>query len=284
MGNWVYLFSKFTTEALLFEALAIFLLLGSYASFWVLKKRRLGVLRETVPTGVVKDYLNVLIADAEQLRAQLFGLLASQGIRTDATRVAMPAMTSPGDPALAAKASQLEARMAEQTRAMDSLMAEKNRIEKDLVAAKAASTTAAPGTPVGSDPMVPKLQEKISSLESRLAEYSVIEDDLANLKRLQQENAQLKAALSGKGGEMAAVAAVATTAASTEPMVQAPAEDFEKLVDQVEESLKPAAEAAPSLAPEPTAVAATPAPAPAATATTKSDEDLVAEFEKMLNG
>lgn len=349
MSNWVYLFSKFTGEALLFQALAIFLLLGGYAAFWILRKRRIGVVKETIPTGVVKDYLNVLIADAEQLRAQLFGLLASHGVRIDAARPtasAFASVTTAADPALAAKAASLEARMAEQAKAMEALVAEKTKIEKELILAKSAAgasasgTAAAPAAAGGSDPAIPQLQEKISGLEARLAEYSVIEDDLANLKRLQQENAQLKATLAGKGEAVPAVAATAPAAAAvtaaaaaaaaapapeaapaapapapevpaaaaapTPPPVAAPVDptaeaptdlsvDFEKAVDQIEQGLQPAepapaaADAAPAAtAPAPAAAAPTPAAdstsTPASASMPKTDEDLVAEFEKMLNG
>src|SRR5689334_2552322 len=74
--SWLYLFSEFTPEALLFEALIIFLLCAIYAAFWILRKRRFGVVETQLPAGPVKEYLNELIFNAEQLRAQLFGLLA----------------------------------------------------------------------------------------------------------------------------------------------------------------------------------------------------------------
>src|SRR6185437_13812316 len=77
---WVYLFSKFTSEALLFEALIIFTLIALYSAFWLLRKRKYGVVETQVPASVVKYYLNELIVDAEQLRAQLFGLLSGGGI------------------------------------------------------------------------------------------------------------------------------------------------------------------------------------------------------------
>src|SRR5258708_38333401 len=80
MTSWVYLFSKFTPEALLFEALFICLLFASYTGFWILRKRRLGSSDTLVPASVVRVYLNEMIGDAESLRAQLFGLLSGTGI------------------------------------------------------------------------------------------------------------------------------------------------------------------------------------------------------------
>lgn len=301
-NSWVYLFSKFTAEALLFEALAITLLSAGYAAFWILRKRQHGVIqRPEMPSGVVKGYLNELIFDAEQLRAQLFGLLASTGVHVAAPAATTGASTTVTtviqDPEILKKVSLLEGKMAEQAKAMDSIVADKARIEKELQEARTKG-----GSPGGPDPMVPKLQEKIQSLEGKLAEYSIIEDDLANLKRLQQENAQLKSQLAqGAAAAPAPVAAApaAPAAKASAPKAAAPAPApqpaevspldaltiggeapaapladaaFEGLVDQVEDSLKPSA---------PAASAETAASAPAAA---KSDEDLVAEFEKMLSG
>ncbi|MEK7692360.1 MAG: hypothetical protein AAB425_15200, partial [Bdellovibrionota bacterium] len=67
------------------------------------------------------------------------------------------------------------------------------------------------------------LMDKIKSLEDRLAEYSVIEDDLANLKRLQQENTQLRGeldALKAGGGGAGAGVAAAAAAAKAEPVAE----------------------------------------------------------------
>src|SRR5689334_1837126 len=117
--SWVYLFSKFTPEALLFEALLIFILFGSYASFWILKKRRFGAIDNEVPASVVKTYLNELIVDAEQMRTQLFGLLSASGHISALPHDSGPSLapktgTAVADPDLQRKFAALEAKMAEQ--------------------------------------------------------------------------------------------------------------------------------------------------------------------------
>lgn len=322
--SWVYVFSKFTSEALIFEVLFILLLLTLYSAYWVLRKRKHGVLHEfsNVPPSVVKDYLSALMMDAEQMRAQLFGLLG--GVGGSPVGFARPG----GD--FSAALAALEAKMAEQAKAMEALLAEKAKLEAELAAARAGG-----GGGTGDNP---ELAEKIKQLESRLAEYSVIEDDLANLKRLQQENKQLKSQLSGAGAQPAPAApapaaapavAAPAPAAVPEAVAAAPAQaaptqepSFEGMVDQVEQTLEPAAaapaadasaasaeappvEAAPVEAPEPAPAAeavAAPAQAPepaaaeppaGATAAPPAaasndapagDDDLVAEFEKMLSG
>ena len=77
MESWLYIYSQFTSEALLFESLIIFLILCAYLAFWILRKRRYGSVDTELPVGPVKSYLNELISQTEQLRAQLFGLFSS---------------------------------------------------------------------------------------------------------------------------------------------------------------------------------------------------------------
>ncbi|MGK5082160.1 hypothetical protein WDW37_02560 [Bdellovibrionota bacterium FG-1] len=339
MASWIYLFSKFTPEALLFELLFIFTLCASYAAFWILKKRKYGVLGPQPSTNLVKGVLTELIVDAEQLRIQLFGLLAGDeipAVSITALRVtggsfaattpvvpmtAAPADSSARDPHAVAQLAALEAAISEQAQAMEEIVADKARLETELAAAKVSGSKAgAPNASAGNS----ELQEKIKMLEAKLAEYSVIEDDLANLKRLQQENAQLKAQLATKGSTAATplaaapvaamdptaaaqatadaaleaamaaqeAAPAAPTAATPAPVAPAPVDDsvnFEALVDQVEKSIQQAPAAAPVMAaPAAPAPAAAPTPPPAATPAppppaAKSDADLVAEFEKMLN-
>ena len=316
MSPWVYVFSKFTQEALVFEALFIFSLICGYAAFWILRKRRLGAIDENpVPVGLVKVYLNTLINEAETLRAQLFGLLSAsghsallQGMPQRAALTAPPAGAGVSmDPALLGRLAELETKIADQSKTMDAVLAEKMRIEAELAKAKL-------GGGGGGDS---ELKARLQELEARLAEYSVIEDDLANLKRLQQENAQLKAMLAGAGGA-AAVAAAAPApapsaapaaeppmAAASEPEPAPPAAEAAPVTDDALAALAAAAEPAPEAPleapapPEPSPMAmmdATPEPAPAAEAAPAAepapaaaaeggggDQDLVAEFEKMLN-
>ena len=138
MTSWVHVFSSFTPEALLFEALLISILMAGYAVFWVLRKRRLGSVDQVVPTGVVKIYLNDLILDAERMRAQLFGLLSgtegarlqNQGQMQGMTPQQMAALANlasvqmgAGDPEASQRLALLESQMLQQTAALDSVIA-----------------------------------------------------------------------------------------------------------------------------------------------------------------
>ena len=292
MDSILHLLSQFTPEALLLEGALFLLLLAGYAAFWLLSKRRLGVIQTAVPSGVIKIYLNELIEDAERLRAQLFGILRAAGVnlsdeemkaalstgllRTSGTvggALNIP-IAGQANPALAGQMGAIEQQMNAQARALETLGLEKSRLEQELLTLKASGGGAGGGG--DNSALIAELQKKIKELEDRLAEYSVIEDDLANLKRLQQENAQLKAALAAGGGAVAAGAAKPAAPAEAAPITPDPLADIQLAPEPVEPPApaSPAVEAAPA-APEP----ATPPPS---TGTEKTEADLVAEFEKLL--
>lgn len=185
--------------------------------------------------------------------------------------------TGDGDAELKKRIAELE----EQLKAKDA----------ELEAAKSAAPAPAAG---GGDEELQKQLDAVTKerdeLKERLQEYEIIEDDLANLKKLQQENAELKKALEGGGGAAPAAAPEPAAEAAPEPAAAEP---------EAPAAPEPVAEAAPEpAAPEPVAEAA-PEPAaeePAAAAPEeggdnpeiggdgegKSAEDLLSEFEKML--
>ena len=294
MTSWVYIFSKFTTEALLFESLLIFLLCCGYAAFWVLRKRRYGSIDTDLPSGPVKSYLNELISNTEQLRLQLFGLLASsdftpaqtarfvenQGNQTAQLPQLNLRAVSPS--ANSQDLSALENKVSDQSRTIERLTGEKAALEKTL-ADMAATQSGLEGAGTAG------LQDTIQELQSRLQEYSVIEDDLANLKRLQRENALLKQSLA-QNGIPTPNADLLADGANLTPPVQ----------DKAPEAAAIAPAAAPPPAAPPTvakaaappsppdiidaALAATPTDAPLPPLPEQSGDSLAAEFEKMING
>jgi hypothetical protein len=276
MDAWVYLFSKFTHEALLFEALALFLGLFGYAIFYLIRKRKYGVAGKEVPSNIMKVYLAQLVGDAEEIRTQLFGLLgkgeASARLMANLQFQAdMPAVPSAGagatlagapvttgqlmqDPKLAEKMKELEKKLTEQAQALDSVLNEKMKLEEELANAKTGSDgdAAAPADKGGADRAAP-LQERVKQLEAQLAEYAIIEDDLANLKRLQKENKSLKQQIADSGGTPAP--------AKAEPELK-----VEKPATPAAAKPAPAAKAAepaPAAPEAPTLDAAAPAPADA---------------------
>jgi hypothetical protein len=308
LDAWIYVFSRFTPEALVFQSILILALLALYAAYWLLKRRRVGADVPEVPAHLVRGYLLTLIHEAEDIRSQLFGLLTHEDHDARRTSRNSPSLlkgagpslltpefpTPPGagavhappsgvqnDPELAQKLRDLERKLQDQHQAYEGVISERERLLKELQELRAQKST--PSASNGSGDA--GLKDRLAELEARLAEYAIIEDDLANLKRLQQENLQLKAQL-GTAPASSAVSTPAPVAAQPAAEVQTPVlavaetknseekpeQKFESLVQEVEQSLP---KDSPTLPPLETTKDKS--------QNDKSDADLIAEFEKMLN-
>ena len=361
MAHYIYFFSKFTDEAIVFELFAFFLLVSMLTAYYILSRRFMREGDKLIPMSALRAYLDKNIMETNDFRMALLGDSLNVGD--------LPAGTGPANyvaPTSAvdqSKVVELQAQLFNQQKMIEDLKTQKQQIEAQVAAGGGAVASAGGGGGGGNPAETEDLRNRLKNAEDRLAEYSVIEDDLANLKRLQQENAKLKAQLGG-GAEAAgapipvpaaktpspvatpatetpaptpasataapetvvdptppAAAAAptldaeldtslsesttdidaATKAASPAPgdasgdgnfkdqstVSAAPAPDFEAAVDQVEAALTPdapkaVAPIAETAAPE-AAKAASPAPAETKNeAKPKNDEDLLAEFEKML--
>lgn len=338
MASWIYFFSKFTDEAIVFEMLAFFILVASYAAYYLIRKRHLREADQLIPLSALREYLDNNILETNEFRIALFG---------EALKVADPDSTNPGtyvsptDPAAQKKVAELQIQLEAQMKLIEELKTQKEQIETQ-VAAGGATASDGGAAPQVNGAELDEVRNKLKAAEDRLAEYSVIEDDLANLKRLQQENAKLKAQLGGGTGATAAAApqvaapaaeikAAAPAAPAAEPTLDnsspeipvaaeptldnsapdiAAAPDagettqtggvsggtnvsasagpeFEQAVDQIEAGLAPSTE--PALGDAADSAPAVEAAAPEVSSTEgetqakpKNDEDLLAEFEKML--
>jgi hypothetical protein len=367
MNSFIYLYSKFTEELLLLGGALIFTLLAVYCYEWVIKKRRLGAARDQIPAAMVKVYLNQLIHEAQFVRTQLFGLVNGtppEGITLPLSGGHPPAESgaqdSPAASLIQAATGVLAGDLEDRLKALQNQLTEKESIVVNINIEKTKlleeienlrqnqKAMQSAGSGGGN---AEELLRKIKELEARLEEYSLFEDDLANLKRLQQENLQLRKKLEDLGTAMPAPAATAAPKLSEAPLPSAPApeaapapasetpkipvakgldqsaidalldgkpatppepvaeaspapvttespvapaasspkDEFEKLVSSVETSLDsktastPAESPGPALASAPDTTSAPAAPAPVEAALPKSDEDLLKEFENLLN-
>ena len=268
MNSLVYFYSKFTEEFLLLGAAGIFALLSAYCYHWVIQKRRLGVARSQIPSAVVKSYLNQLINEAEFVRKQLFGM-NNDGTATmpigfgAAAPVAPDASKTAISPDLLARLGSLESQLKDKESLVVNINVEKAKLLEEIEVLRANS-----GGTAFIEQNQKQLTDKIKNLEARLEEYALFEEDLANLKRLQQENASLKKRLSDHA---AAPAGGPLGSLGSEKQDQ----DFKAAMDQISE---PSIAAAPtterksplSVVPEPTPEPAkeeAPAVAPVAAAT-----------------
>jgi len=85
--EWIYLFSQFTEEALLFEGLVLFSLICGYTLFWLIRKRRYGITQQAIPAAPVQIFLNDLITSSEKLHIQLFGMIAHSKLKKNLEKI-----------------------------------------------------------------------------------------------------------------------------------------------------------------------------------------------------
>ena len=242
----IYLISKFAHEALVIELFLISILGLSLFGFFLFKRRKYGAAKNNISDQVVRAFLTEILSISESFRMQLFGETlkvnaadkgASQFAATsEAAKALAETMMASGGADVVALKSQLTAALAKQeelTKTVSQLNNEKSKLEekaKNAVAAAAAAATAGAGAAAASSGNSAELQKALDEARAKLAEYEIIEDDLANLKRYQQENKQLRAeieALRGGAAPEAASAEQAQAAAESEPALEPAAAEEE---------------------------------------------------------
>ncbi len=203
--------------ALLFFAMSL-------ATYWLLVRKKKRESAEWVPAALVRAYLDRVRAEEHDIRIKLFGdstPLTSAPVMAHLTQTPHHVVvnTAGADPALAKEieALRVQLTMADQRslefdKLVNALKAEKASLEQRLSAAQAAASAAPGSAPAAADPAV---QKELQDLRAKLQEYEVIEDDLANLKKFQKENEQLRAQLAG--GAPAAAAPLTVVPGGAQP-------------------------------------------------------------------
>lgn len=323
--------SETPDEVLLFSFSLLSLVGLALAVYWFYNRRKMHQLSHQIPASVVKNYLDSIIQNSSALKSSLFrggGLELGEGIPSVVPVGELPSGNVPL--ASGVDADELNQRLAEIAKLTKRLAEKDNTVrelEDKLREAQAnhgvvdnsgevqklkseiarleamldqASSAPAAASGSGDDEALRAELENVKAerddLKERLMEYEIIEEDLANLKRLQQENEQLKRQLAGDGAPAPAPAAAAPVAEEVEepeepaPEPVAEAEPEPEASEMSLEDEMAAAIAEPPKADEPEAeeVAAAPeekeeepAAKPAA-GDQKSAEELLSEFEKML--
>lgn len=321
MSESLHFLTQFTTETLTISSFLLMFIGSLIITFWVYNRRKFHRLTHQIPASVVKNYLDSIIQNSNALKSSLFrggGLDLADG---PASVVPLSSLPSSGIQSMGgseelnqknAEIASLHAKLAERSKIIQDLekklseggskkggasseeleivkgeLTKSQKKIEELQAKLAETQKAKPAAAAagGSDEVQKQLEQvtkERDELKERLQEYEIIEEDLANLKRLQQENEMLKKSLEAAQGGAPAPAAAAPEAsapaeqpAAAAPAPEAPAE-------------APAAEAAPAEEAPPAEQAAAeeaapeaPAP-PAAEGEQKSAEELLSEFEKML--
>ena len=313
---------KFAPEVLVIQCGFLVILSTLFLWLWFANRRKYHNMKHAIPANVVKNYLDSIIQNSTALKSSLFrgGGLDVNGLSGIPSVLPLQGLSGgeslgiSGAPSTAlleelnqkkALIASLEAQLSAAQNSQREFEAKFNQSQNNLAKAEArikeleallaqkggTATAAATG---GNDSA---LRAELSSVtkerdeyRDRLKEFEIISDDLANLKRLQQENEQLKRSLNAQGGAPAPVA--------EKPTIPQPAADMTDFLEDLGQKSEPISQddtnaledflssptpSAPEeeAAPEPEVAAAAEEPSEAKKSE-KTPEDLLSEFEKML--
>jgi hypothetical protein len=298
---------KFGPDILLIQSGFLVIISTIFLWLWFSNRRKYQNLKHAIPANIVKSYLDSIIQNSTALKSQLF---RGGGIDVNSIPSVLPINNLMGGDGIAISGAPSTALLEElnqkkaQIAALESqLLSSQNsyrEVESKLVNSQGILATAEAKikeleallaqtrTSGGSDAAIQAELKMVSKerdeLRDRLKEFEIIADDLANLKRLQQENEQLKKSLGMQGAKTISVVQEEVEV----PLVQADVTDlFEELAKaELDNNDNSALEEFLSepVAPDEEPIQAS-VEAPVDEKKSKSDktpEDLLSEFEKML--
>ncbi len=312
--------TQFTDETMSIVIAVLVVVFSVLVAYWYYNRRKFHQLSHQIPASVVKNYLDSIIANSNALKSSLFrggGLEVGEGIPAILPTSELPT----GGISLGGASSEELASKNAEIANLKSLLSQKDatiaELEKMLEAARSSNgggisqeeydivksevtglknqleeansaLDEARASSGGNDSSaeLDKVTGERDELKERLMEYEIIEEDLANLKKYQQENEQLKKELAAlKGGsapvaETAPVEEAPTPEPVAEPEAAAPVEEVSAPVEEVPEV---SAEENPAADDTATEAAAEENPeVPSNGGDQKSADELLSEFEKML--
>jgi hypothetical protein len=312
---------KFGPEILVLQFGFLVILSTLFLWLWFSNRRKYHNLKHAIPANVVKSYLDSIIQNSTSLKSQLF---RGGGLDMGSIPSVMPlhhlaggdglAVSGAPSTALMEELNQKKAHIAALEAQLSNSQSSQREIEsklnqsqntlnnaeskiKELEALLAQSRSGGGDAAIKSE--LSMVTKERNELRDRLKEFEIISDDLANLKRLQQENEQLKRSLAAQGG---------TSIAQPAPMAEVPKqpdvsdlledlgqtskveesqdqalEDFlSSPTEEIEDKPAPAAEVDDIMSSMSEASTSTEAEADSKSKSEKTPEDLLSEFEKML--
>lgn len=295
--------TKFTDETITVFSMLLLITMAGIIAYWFYNRKKFHQLTHEIPASVVKNYLDSIIQNSTSLKSSLFrggGLDMGNGIPSVVPVGDLPSSMNISMGSASEEVNQKNAEIASLTlklgdrtkqiadlekRMLDLSAGKGSSAEADLLKKEMATLQAQLAEARAASGGDPNVQRELSTvtterndLRERLKEYEIIEEDLANLKRLQQENDQLKAELAAlkRGASQSrneAAAAVPVMAKEALPV------EMEEEIDLEAEMARAIAESKPSPKSE---VVEIPEEAPAVEGEQKSAEELLSEFEKML--
>lgn len=280
---------KYSSQVL-FIQIGFLLIIGAiFVWVWYYNRKKYNHLKHQIPASVVKSYLDSIIQNSTALKSSLF---RGGGLDVDPNNIpsVMPVSDLPSGAsanidtqelsALRAQVAQLQGQLEEKSSIVRDLENAKTSLEGEVKQKQARIeelekllAEAPKGGAGESDVKLAEVAAERDRLKETLAQYEVIEDDLANLKRLKQENEQLRNALNNSGGSVDTATAEPVVESTPEPEPE-PEPVAEEPVEEEPVEEEPAEE-------EPVAEASA-EEGEAKEVEEKSPEDLLSEFEKML--
>jgi predicted nuclease with TOPRIM domain len=216
---------KFGPELLVIQFGFLVILFTLFLWLWFANRRKYHNLKHAIPANVVKNYLDSIIQNSTALKSSLF---RGGGLELNGIPSVLPLQGLSGGEGLAvsgapstalleelnqkkAQIASLESQLSAQASAQRELEAKFQQSQSALAAAEArikeleallAQARSGAGGDAGLKAELASVTKERDEIRDRLKEFEIIADDLANLKRLQQENEQLKRSLAAQGGSV----------------------------------------------------------------------------------
>lgn len=304
MESLINLVDKFGPELLVIQFGVLVILSTLLMWLWFANRRKYHNLQHAIPANIIKSYLDSIIQNSTALKSNLFrggGLdvgqipsvmsLGNLGVGGEGLAVSGSQSASLLEELNQKKAyiAQLEAQLAAakngQKEVESKLTTTNNQLSTAEQRIRELEGLLAKSKSVGGDTVGQAELESITrerdEVRDRLKEYEIIADDLANLKRLQQENEQLKRSLAQMGGSAPTPLVEATPAAAIAEV----SDLFEEMAEETSggntEDL--AAELDSLLSGSEPADVSSESQSDDKNKNDKTPDDLLSEFEKMLS-
>ena len=303
---------KFGPEILVIQSGLLVILSTLFLWLWFSNRRKYHNLKHAIPANVVKSYLDSIIQNSTSLKSSLF-----RGGGTDINGIpsVMPlAHLSGGDSlglsgapstALMEEINQKKAMISSLEAQISSYLASQKEIENKLISYQSNLSSAenkvkelegilaesSSGSDASLKIELAALKKERDEIKEKLKEFEIISDDLANLKRLHQENDQLKRSLAAIQGASSSepLPSIETSNAHSADVsellgdVGKPSEEGNENNEALDSFLASSTEEPTSGQPDASALAAmTESEAQTDSKSDKTPEDLLSEFEKML--
>ena len=311
---------KFGPELLVIQFGFLVILSTLFLWLWFSNRRKYHNLKHAIPANVVKSYLDSIIQNSTALKSSLFrggghevngvpsvlpiaGLVGGDSIGLNgAPSTALLEDINQKNALIASLESQLSSaqnsnRELEKklTTLQGNLTAAETKIKE--LEALLAQMKADGGGEAGLKTELAMVTKERDEIRDRLKEFEIISDDLANLKRLQQENEQLKKSLAAQGGslpnpkpadlnnissESDASDLVLDLDQTTTPVVADDTQALESFLSSPDQTPAESSEVSTSEADMSVAMEVDKTPNEIKPKSEKTPEDLLSEFEKML--